>query len=190
LFSLSNKKAIIAYYGRDKDNKNQWKRNDTRLVKVINVNNNNHTVTIMFHPIFKDDWASFYTLKSLHLYKEIAVFHNTNKVPKAIILFIEWLLTKDEKVVIKKKEIIIERLWLNKLEKHRHNKRINKILENCFVTAKGLGYLIEYSFQEDTNELTFVLNPEKCRRINANKKGKEKKDSTVELIDDLIDFPI
>ena len=103
-------------------------------------------------------------------------------------LIIDWLLTKDEEVIKRNKETITERLWLKDFEKFRHKKRINSTLEEGFLTAKGLGYLADYSFQENINELTFVLNPEKCRRIKANKNGKkkdaqEKKVVEVHLID-------
>lgn len=172
LIALCNKPVKIAYFMRDRKT---WFRDEGFLVKKLKetsgANNLKEEITLECHSIFFDNIDSFYTLKPLNLYKEAREFSGCNRVKKAVILFLEWLLTQERPIIPIFNETLLERLWLENMVRDRHNKRAKEIIEECCETSKGLGYLTGYKRSRDkSNKLFLELNPERCSRVNSNKK--------------------
>ena len=113
--------------------------NNNSLIKGVRKRN----VVLVFHPIFKDIVKDFYVLKSKTLIQDIQKYLKKNKFKKAILLFIEWLTTKNNSPTIISEDKLIERLWLKSLQDSRHISRLNETLDECYATAKGLGYLLD-----------------------------------------------
>ncbi|MFZ5448943.1 MAG: hypothetical protein ACOZFS_09945 [Thermodesulfobacteriota bacterium] len=127
-------------------------------------------VVLEFHPIFIDLISDFYVLKPKTLVQDIQQYLKKNRFKKAVLLFIEWLITKNKNPTIISKDKLIERLWLKSLQESSHIYRLNETLEECYDTAKGLGYLLEDVNRDGFGNLSFKLNPQKCTRL-----GKENK---------------
>ena len=110
------------------------------------------------------------------MYQIVADYLKTKKVKKAVILFLEWLMTKDTLNYQIHKRDLIERLWLiETFENMRHKNRVESTLTQCFETAIGLGFLKSDVIEDDSGHFHLELNQERCTRINANKKNKPKK---------------
>ena len=140
--------------------------NNNSLIKGVRKRN----VVLVFHPIFKDIVKDFYVLKSKTLVQDIQKYLKKNKFKKAILLFIEWLTTKNNNPTIISENKLIERLWLKSLQDSRHISRLNETLDECYVTAKGLGYLLDDVKRDGFGNLIFILNPQKCTRLDRQKK--------------------
>jgi hypothetical protein len=127
-------------------------------------------VVLAFHPIFKDITENLFVLKSKTLVQDIQTYLKKNRFKKAILLFIEWLITKNNNPTIISEKKLIERLWLKGLQESRHISRVKETLEECYDTAKGLGYLLEDVKPNGFGNLEFRLNPKKCTRLDRQKK--------------------
>jgi hypothetical protein len=128
-------------------------------------------VMLVFHPIFRDATKNFYVLKSKTLVQDIQKYLKKNRFKKAILLFIEWLTTKNNNPTIISENKLIERLWLKSLQDSRHISRLNETLDECYTTAKGLGYLLDDVKRNGFGNLTFILNPQKCIRLDRQKQN-------------------
>jgi hypothetical protein len=175
LRGVAGKKVRIAYYRRKGNDPTNRKWIQDRHNLVIVQQEPGKSVTVAYHPIFIDNIHSFHTWKPINLYQIVADHLKTKKVKKSVILFIEWLLTKDDSIYKIAKKDLIERLWLIKTFKDdRQKSRVKRALTECFETAKGLGYLKSNVTEDEFGNLHLELNPEKCRRIIARKKNKPK----------------
>lgn len=121
-------------------------------------------IIITVCPLLIDCIEDFYLLKPVNLYKEILDVCGKRRVPRAILLFIEWLLTKNSKTVQVSKETLIVKLRLTKMVEHRRKSRLDQTLTQCYEVAKTLGYLLSYKEAVD-GLIKFTLNPERCKRV-------------------------
>jgi hypothetical protein len=165
LRSLHTKQLSIKYYLKSI---NRWLMYDGPIIidrnNALDNGSKKRMVTLVFHPIFVDITKNFYVLKPKTLVQDIQKYLNKNRFKKQIILFIEWLITKNDNPTEISKEKLIERLWLKGLQGSRHISRLNETLDECYDTAKGLGYLIDDVEPSNFGNLLFHLNPEKCTR--------------------------
>ena len=141
---LHEKHLTIKYYLKSKK---RWHYYAGPIIidknKALSEGNKKRKVVLVFHPIFIDVIKDFYVLKSKTLVQDIQKYLKKNRFKKAILLFIEWLITKNRNPTIISKDKLIERLWLKGLQESRHISRLNETLDECYATAKGLGYLLE-----------------------------------------------
>lgn len=146
------------------------------LVEEKNDNERNtpNGLTIAFHPIFIDNIETFFVLKPPDLLNQICNYLGCQQAKRPVVLFIEWLLTKEHPSTKICRENLIERLWLQPLREARKTSRIDKILQECFNTAKGLGFLRTFDDKDkcknNSKKFIFKLNPELCPRVKRNKK--------------------
>lgn len=123
-------------------------------------------IIVTLSPLLVDELKTFWLLKPIELHNEILQFRGS-RAPRAISLFIQWLLTLDLPQVTIDKETLIDRLRLADLyHKQRQKTRVQKQLQEALETAKELHYLLAYT-QEPQGLIRLTLNPERCTRIGA-----------------------
>jgi hypothetical protein len=172
LRSLHEKQLYITYYLKSTNSYNYYKGpiildKNGSLMKA----SKKREVILAFHPIFQDVVKNFYVLKSKTLVQDIQKYLKDKKrFKKAILLFIEWLITKNHSPTIISENKLIERLWLKGLQESRHVSRLHETLDECYETAKALGYLLDDVTNDRFGNLEFHLNPEKCHRLTIAKK--------------------
>ncbi len=119
-----------------------------------------------FSPLLVDGIHDFYLMKPAGLHREIEALYPSKRVPRAVSLFIEWLLTLDQKTLKASKDVLIDRLRLDNYIKRRRRKEAEERLQEAFSAAKELGFLLDY--QEDgLGSVAFEINPQRCRRVGA-----------------------
>jgi hypothetical protein len=132
-----------------------------------------NVMSLAFHPIFIDNISTFFVLKPLDIYNQICNQLKCQKPKKQVILFIEWLLTKNHARSPILKENLIKRLWLEPLLAARKTSRIEETLQECFQVAFGLGLLKEFPTPEsaiskkNSEKFIFRLNADLCRRAHV-----------------------
>ncbi len=117
-------------------------------------------------PLLVDNIETFYLLKPAGLHREIEALYPGKRVPRAISLFVSWLLTKNDRRVKASKDTLIEQLRLEGYIKRRRRKEAEEKLQEAFQRAKELSYLLEYE-EDGLGSVTFQLNPQRCRRIGS-----------------------
>jgi hypothetical protein len=174
LRTIPKTEGTIAYYrrkGRD-PNKRKFIIDHHPLIKVKT--ESKKRVTVAYHPIFIDNIYSFHTWKPINLYHIVADFLHTYKVKKAVILFLEWLMTKNTSHYndIHKSDLI-KRLWLwETWEDMRQKTRVERTLAQCFETARMLGFLKSEVTVDDFGKYHFELNEARCSRIKIKERNK------------------
>jgi hypothetical protein len=128
---------------------------------------NRKEITLVYHPMFIDRVWTFNVPKPANLFQDIQNYIGKKRIKKPILLFIEWLLTKNNNPTPFEKKTLVERLWLENLLQSRHKARLQAVLQECFDTAKGMGYLLDDA-REEGGKLILNLNPEKCKRLKVN----------------------
>jgi len=123
-------------------------------------------LVVDFTPLLVDQIDSFYLLKPVTLHKEILDYLGKRRVSRSVSLFIEWLLTKNTATVRIRKELLAERLRLQKYIKQRQWYRIDPLLQEAVETAKGLQYLND-AIEDPPGMFTFWLNPARCSRVQG-----------------------
>ena len=124
------------------------------------------SVLIEFSPLWVDGIASFYLLKPVRLYKEIRTLHHGRRTSPAVYALCDFLLTLNRTPFRISERNLEGKLWLDRYRRQRQPKRIREILDCAYWTAKELGLLESYQF-DDFGLLTLALNPAKCQRVEA-----------------------
>jgi hypothetical protein len=167
LESLCNRELRITYYRKKEAHRIHWTGpiliNATRNPAL---RSNRKEVKLIYHPIFVDRTSTFHVQKPVSLLQDIQNYLGKKRIKKPVILFIEWLLTKNNNPSPLERKSLIERLWLEDLLQSRHSARLEAVLQECFDTAKGLGYLLEDA-REESGMIFLNLNPEKCLRFKV-----------------------
>lgn len=170
---LHEKQLSINYYLRSS---NRWMYYTGPIIidknKALIKGSKKRKVVIAFHPIFIDAIKDFYVLKPKNLVQDIQKYLKKKRFKKAILLFIEWLITKNTNPTLIGEDKLIERIWLKGLQESRHISRLRETLDECYATARGLEYLLEDVKRDRSGTLNFTLNPEKCKRPEIQKKQK------------------
>ena len=120
---------------------------------------------IEYSPIVVDQIDTFYTLQPVRLHQEISGYLGHGRYSEAIPRFLDWLTTLDIPDPKIRKELLLERLRLDKMKEQKNTGRMRARLQEAIDVAQGLGYILSYS--EDLTGLmyTFHLNPERCSRV-------------------------
>ena len=137
LESLCERQLKIKYY-RNKDS--AW-INWTGPLLISDsrhpvLRSNRREVILVYHPIFVDRTGTFHVKKPAGLVQDIQNILGKNHIKKPVLLFIEWLLTKNHNPTPFDKKTLIERLWLEDLLQSRHKARLQAVLQECFDTAR------------------------------------------------------
>ena len=124
---------------------------------------------IEFMPIWVDQIGSFYTLKPIQQHEEIKAYLGSGKYSKTIAEFQDLLMTWDFSPIKIRKELLLERLRLDRMRVQRNTGRMWARLQEAVDVALGLGYLLSY--EEDPTGLMYIfhLNPERCSRVKPGK---------------------
>lgn len=123
-------------------------------------------MVITVSPLVVEGLRTFFLLKPVELHNEIKQLRGSKgPAPRAVSLFIQWLLTLDKSTWQVGKETLIDRLRLSDLY-HRQRKRgrVDNQIQEALETAKALGFLRAYQV-EAQGLIKLTLNPERCRRI-------------------------
>jgi len=121
-------------------------------------------MVITVSPLVVDGLRTFFLLKPVELHNEIKQLRGS-RVPRAVSLFIQWLLTLDKSTWQVREDNLIDKLRLSDLyHRQRQKARVDKQIQKALETAQKLAYLLAYQV-EPSGLITLTLNPEKCRRI-------------------------
>jgi hypothetical protein len=162
-YSLCNKNSLeISYYRGH--NKNVVKDTNS-LIHLLEYRGNKRItkLAILYHPIFIDRIDTFFVLKPIQLYNNIQIALTKHRFSKPIMLFIEWILTKNKTPYLISEKLLIERLWLDNLVNIRHKDRMRNILMECYKAATTLGY-IDNIVMNGGDQLEIHINPTHCSR--------------------------
>ncbi len=119
---------------------------------------------ITVSPLVVEGLKSFWLLKPVELHNEIKQLRGS-RAPRAVSLFIQWLLTLDKSTWQVAKETLIDKLRLSDLyHRQRQKARVDKQIQEALATAKELAYLLTYQ-EERPGVIKLTLNPERCSRI-------------------------
>lgn len=114
----------------------------------------------------------WYLLKPAGLYTEIqALYPDKHHAPRAVSLFIEWLLTLNKKEMSIGRRTLAEKLRMYSDIKNRRRSRIDKKITEALDVAKKLEYLLSYEIQpigsRGEYRIDMKLNPERIKRIKS-----------------------
>lgn len=127
----------------------------------------NTKIIITPSPIMLDRiHEGWYLLKPASLHTEIQALYDGKRYPRAISLFIEWLLTlnkKDFKIGRDKLAVILR---MDSLIRNRRRAEIDSRITEALDVAKKLEYLLSYEIQP-TGRIDMKLNPERIKRIKS-----------------------
>jgi len=123
-------------------------------------------LVIELSPLLVDQIDTFYLLKPEALHTEIKQLKAGGKAPRAVSLFIEWLLTKNSREVKISDYNLAVALRIGHMRKYRKE----AYLQEAFKTAKDLEYLIDYR-EEPIGLMVFTLNLERCKRVKPKKQA-------------------
>ena len=127
----------------------------------------NTRIIITPSPIMLDRvHEGWYLLKPAGLHTEIQALYDGKRYPRAISLFIEWLLTlnkKDFKIGRDKLAVILR---MDSLIRNRRRAEIDNRIREALDVAKNLEYLLSYEIQS-TGRIDMKLNPERIKRIKS-----------------------
>jgi len=115
-------------------------------------------------PLLVDQIEDFYLLKPVSLYREIQDYLGKRRVARSTFLFADWLQTLDLPTIKIRKELLAERLRLQKILEHRRWKRLDQRLEEAIEVASELGFLLD-AREEPPGMYTLWLNPARCSRV-------------------------
>ncbi len=124
------------------------------------------SVILEFSPLWVDGISSFYLLKPISLYNQIRTLHHGRRISQAVYAFCDFLLTLNQTPFAIGEGALEGKLWLDRYRRQRQPKRIRAILDCAYWTAKELGLLERYEF-DDFGLLFLFLNPAKCQRIKG-----------------------
>lgn len=110
-----------------------------------------------------DGW---YLLKPASLHAEIRALYDGKRYPRAISLFIEWLLTLNRKEMKVNRTNLATILRMDSLIKNRRRAEIDSRITEALEVAKRLEYLLSYEIQP-TGRIDMKLNPERIKRIKS-----------------------
>jgi hypothetical protein len=171
LYDLCTKPMTISYYrAKHHQTISYWDTIIKEYKEKGTIIKRKNGLTLVFHPIFIDNVHNFHVVKPVNLFNLIRDYHKSRKVKKSVVLFIEWLLTLNKSPWPINQATLIERLWLEKLQTARQKARVDGILQSCYETAMGLGYLRKYTSED--GKLTFELNEALCSRVQSENKRK------------------
>ena len=118
-------------------------------------------MVITVSPLVVDGLRTFFLLKPVELHNEIKQLRGS-RVPRAVSLFIQWLLTLDKSTWQVREDNLIDKLRLSDLyHRQRQKARVDKQIQKALETAQKLAYLLAYQV-EPSGLITLTLNPEKC----------------------------
>ncbi len=109
---------------------------------------------------------SWYLLKPASLHTEIQALYDGKRYPRAISLFIEWLLTKNKASFSIDKKKLAYILRMDSLIRNRRKSEIDSRITEALEVAKKLDYLLSYEIQP-TDRIDMKLNPERIKRIKS-----------------------
>ena len=109
---------------------------------------------------------SWYLLKPASLHTEIQALYDGKRYPRAISLFIEWLLTLNKKELKVGRDKLAVILRMDSLIRNRRRAEIDNRITEALEVAKELGYLLSYEIQP-TGRIDMKLNPERIKRIKS-----------------------
>lgn len=140
----------------------------------------NTKIIITPSPIMLDRiHEGWYLLKPASLHTEIQALYDGKRYPRAISLFIEWLLTlnkKDFKIGRDKLAVILR---MDSLIRNRRRAEIDSRITEALEVAKELDYLLSYEIQP-TGRIDMKLNPERIKRIKSRlSRGQKAEEETV-----------
>lgn len=120
---------------------------------------------IEISPLVIDQIDTFYTLKPVQLHQEIRGYLGHGRYSEAIPRLLDWLMSLDLAKVKIRKDLLLERLRLDRMKEQRNTGRMKARLQEALDVAQGLGYLLAY--EEDATGLLYILqlNPERCSRV-------------------------
>lgn len=126
-------------------------------------------LVIEIGPLLLDSVDKFYLLKPTTLHQEIEDLlaekrGKRARIPRAISLFVQWLLTKNWYEVKVSRENLVDILRLEKYREQRKIKTAYDQIDESLETAEELGYLLSYT-EDVFGVLTLELNPMKCSRV-------------------------
>jgi len=122
-------------------------------------------MVVLFSSLLVDQLQTFYVLRPTGLHQEIKEL--MPRGPRAVSLFVEWLLTLNRSPFNISKEKLIEKLRLDDLyHRQRQKARVNKQLQEAIEMATKLEYLLDWQ-QDATGMFVFHLNPERCHRLKV-----------------------
>lgn len=122
---------------------------------------------VTFSSLFIDQIETFHVLKPTQLHQEIRQLHGGKRVPVAVFLFVDWLLTVDVNPCKIGREKLIEKLRLEDLYiRQRRKTHVERVLRVAIDTALALKYLTDWE-QDGNGVFTFHLSPERCRRVSS-----------------------
>lgn len=121
-------------------------------------------MVITVSPLVVEGLRTFFLLKPVELHNEIKQLRGS-RAPRAVSLFIQWLLTLDKSTWQVARETLIDKLRLSDLyHRQRQKARVDKQIQEALATAKELAYLLTYQ-EERPGVIKLTLNPERCSRI-------------------------
>lgn len=122
---------------------------------------------IEISPVVIDQIDTFYTLKPVQLHQEIRAHLGHGRYSDAIPRLLDYLMTLDIPILRIRKELLLERLRLDKMKEQKNTGRMWARLQEALDVALGLGYLL--SCEEDPTGLLYILqlNPERCSRVKT-----------------------
>lgn len=120
---------------------------------------------IEISPLVVDQIDTFYMLKPIQLHQEIRAYLGHGRYSDAIPRLLDWLMAMDLSTVKIRKELLLERLRLDKMKEQKNTGRMWARLQEALDVALGLGYLL--SCEEDPTGLLYTLhlNPDRCSRV-------------------------
>jgi hypothetical protein len=124
-------------------------------------------LVIEFSPLWVDGIASFYLLKPVTLYKQIRALHPGKRSHQAVYAFCDFILTINRTPFTISEQALEEKIWLDRYRDQRQPKRIRKLLDRAYWTAKQLGLLERYELDDFGLSVILSLNPVMCRRIKG-----------------------
>ena len=127
----------------------------------------NTKIIITPSPIMLDRiHEGWYLLKPASLHTEIQALYDGKRYPRAISLFIEWLLTKNKASFSIDKKKLAYILRMDSLIRNRRKSEIDSRITEALEVAKKLDYLLSYEIQP-TDRIDMKLNPERIKRIKS-----------------------
>lgn len=127
----------------------------------------NTRIVITPSPIVLDRiHEGWYLLKPVSLHTEIQALYDGKRYPRAISLFIEWLLTLNKKELKIGRDKLAVILRMDSLIRNRRRAEIDSRITEALEVAKELEYLLSYEIQP-TGRIDMKLNPERIKRIKS-----------------------
>ena len=127
----------------------------------------NTKIAIIPSPVMLDRiHEGWYLLKPVGLHTEIQALYDGRRYPRAISLFLEWLLTLNKKDIKIGRDKLAVILRMDSLIRNRRKADIDKKINEALEVALALNYLLSYELQP-TGLISMKLNPEINQRIKS-----------------------